>query len=117
MVFRFIIPALIHSIFLLFFSGGIIIYSTFLEFSSSTSFGFTILSAILVPVNSTVTSAALWTPFLEPAFRASNPVLAAIFNNCYPCLLNRILANGKNSYSSTFFLVLGSTQQHIIAIY
>ena len=110
MVFHFIIPVLIHSIFLLFFSGVIIIYSTFLEFSSSTSFGFTVSSAILIPVNSTVNSAALWTPFLEAVFRASNPVLVAISNNCYPCLLNRILANGKNSYSSINFLVLRSTQ-------
>ena len=54
------------------FPGGIIISSTFLEFSSITGFNFTILSAILFCINLPVVSAALWTNFLEVVFKASS---------------------------------------------
>ena len=56
------------------FSGRIIIYSAFLGFSSITYFRFTLLSAILFPVNLPVVLAALWTTFLEAIFRVSSPV-------------------------------------------
>ena len=46
----------------------------FLEFSSSTGFGFTVFSAILFPINSPVASALLWTTFLEAFFTVSSPV-------------------------------------------
>ena len=52
---------IIFIIFVLVFYGGITVSSTFLEFTSGTGFGFTILSAILFPVNSPVASAALLT--------------------------------------------------------
>ena len=54
-----------------FFSGGIINSSTFFEFFSTTGFYFTILSAILFPINSPVASAALWTICFEAVFKAS----------------------------------------------
>ena len=61
--------------FLPFFSDGIIISLTFLEFSSITGFCFTILSAILFPINSPVASAPLWTStFLEVVFKEFSPV-------------------------------------------
>ena len=57
-MFYFVILFLIRSVFLL-FSGGITISSTFLEFTSGTGFGFTILSAILFFINSPEASVAL----------------------------------------------------------
>ena len=57
-MFYFVILFLIHSVFLL-FSDGITISSTFLEFTSGTGFGFTILSAILFFINSPEASVAL----------------------------------------------------------
>ena len=50
------------------FSGGIIISSTCLRFSSITCFGFATLLAILFPVNLTVASVALWTTFFGSSF-------------------------------------------------
>ena len=94
-------------IFLLFFSGRIIISSAFLIFSSITCFGFTILSAILLPINSPATSAALWTTFLRAVFRASSPV-------SYYCF-QYFLANDKNPYPLTYFLVLGSLVYCVIS--
>ena len=46
-----------------YFSGRIIISSTFFQFSSGTCFDFNILSAILFPINLFVASVALWTTF------------------------------------------------------
>ena len=53
--------------------GGIIISSTFPEFSSITCLGFTILSAILFPKNSPV----LYTTFLEAVLY---PII--VFHTC-----------------------------------
>ena len=93
-----------------FFPGAITICTTFLEFPAGKGFGFTILSAILFSMNSPVASVALRTTFLEAVFRASSPVLAAVSNNCFPYLLDRFLANHKNPYPLTYFLVLGSIE-------
>ena len=88
-------------------SGGITIYSTFLELLSITSFSFTILSAILFPINSAIASATLrtifWKEFLERL---------ALFYYQYviinmPYLLDRFLANKKNPYS---FIYSGSIE-------
>ena len=106
MVFHFVIPVLIHSIFFLFFSVGIIISSTFLEFLSGTGFGSTILSAIFFTINPSVALAALWNTFSEAVFRASSPVLVAVSNNCSPYLLDRFHTNDKNPYPLTFFSLL-----------
>ena len=62
------------------FYGGIFIFSIYFKFSSETCFDFTILSAILFPLNSPVASGALWTTFLEAVFRASSFAVAAAFN-------------------------------------
>ena len=94
------------------FSGGTINSSIFLEFSLITYFGFTILSVIF-PINSPVTSAALWTMFLEAVFGAPNP----ISNNCFLNLLQKFFANHKNPYPLTYFLVLGSIEYCVISIY
>ena len=61
------------------FSGGIIISLTFFEFLSNTGFYFTILSTILLPINLSVVSAALWATFLEAAVKAASP----LSNNCF----------------------------------
>ena len=50
-------------------SGGIITFSTFLEFTLGRDVGFTILSAILFLINSNVASAALWTAVLVAVFK------------------------------------------------
>ena len=92
------------------FPGGTIISSTFLEFSAGKGFGFTILPAILFPIDSPVPSAALWTTFLEVVFRASSPVLVAVSNKCLPYLLDRFLANEKNPDPLMHFLVLASIE-------
>ena len=54
-------------------------------------------------------SPALWTTFLEAIFKESS----LVSNNCF--LL--FLANDKNLYPLTYFLVLGSTEYHLIYIY
>ena len=41
---------------------------------SDKGFGFTVLSVILFAMNSPVSSAVLWTTFLEAVFRTSSPV-------------------------------------------
>ena len=66
------------------------------------------MSAILLAIYSTVASAALWTTFFKAVFRASSDVLAAVCNNYFPYLLDRFLANEKNTYLLTYFLVLDS---------
>ena len=99
------------------FAGEIIISSTSPKLSSGTGFGFTILSAILFPMNSAVASVVLWTTFLEAVFRASSPVLVAVSNNCFQYLSERFLANDKNPYPLTYFLLLGSIEKNVISIY
>ena len=94
-------------------SDGIIISSTFLEFSSITGFCFRTLSAILIIKNLPVASAALWNTFLEAVFKASN----CVSNNCFLYLLEKIIAIDKNPYSLTYFIVLGSIKYYIISIY
>ena len=72
-------------------SGEIIIFSTFLAFLSTTGFICIILSwfdlatasAILFPINSPVTSAALWTFCLETVFKASSPLSKIVPYICY----------------------------------
>ena len=95
-----------------FFSSGIIISSTFLEFSLITGFCFKIFSSfnlatactILFPINSLVSSAALWTTFLGAFFKASSPVSS----NQFLYFLDKFPANYKNPYPLTYFLVFGS---------
>ena len=87
------------------FSGEIIISAASLKFSSQMSFGFTILSAILFPINSSIASAALWTTFLEAGFTVSSPVLAAVSNNIFLYLFDKFL--DKNSYPLQHFLDVG----------
>ena len=100
-----------------FFSGGINIFSKFLEFLSVTGFGFTILSTNLFPINAPVASAALSTIFLEAVFRTYSPVFATVSNNSVLYLSDGFLANDKNSYHLTYFLVLGSTEERVNSIY
>ena len=80
MMCHFIMLALIRLIFLVFS----LMEKLFLQFSSGTGFGFTILLVILFPINSPVASAILWTTFLEAVFAASNPVFVAVSNNFFP---------------------------------
>ena len=80
------------------FSRGIIIYSKVLV--SQFYHGLT-----LFPKN----SPALWTTFLEAVFKESNPVS----NNYFLYFL----ANDKNPYPLTYFLVLGSIEYRRISIY
>ena len=58
-MFHFLIIALIHSVFLLFFPGAITVSSILLEFILGTGFGYKILSTILFPMTSPVASVAL----------------------------------------------------------
>ena len=92
------------------FSSGITISSIFLELAAGKGFGFTILSAILFvsEFDSLVDSADLWTTFLETVLRTYSLVSVALSNNFFPYLLNTFLANDKNQYPLTYFLVLGS---------
>ena len=60
-------------------------------------------------MNSPVASAALWTVLLKTVFRTSGPES----NNCFLCFL----ANDKNSYPLTYFLVPGSIEYYVIAMY
>ena len=77
-------------------------------FYNLSSFALVTASAILFPINSSVTLAALWTTFLEAVLRTSSPVS----NNC---LFLHFLANDKNLYPLTYFLVLGSIENCHIA--
>ena len=89
-------------------SGGRTNSSPYLEFVSRTSFGFTILSAILFPINSPVASAAYWDTFLFAIFKAFSLVFVAASNNCLSNLLDRFLPTDKNSYPLTYFTVISS---------
>ena len=71
-----------------FFSSGITISSTFFGFSSGTGFNFTILSAILFPMNLPVNSATLCTTYLEAVFTTSSPVFVGVSNNYFPFARN-----------------------------
>ena len=95
------------------FPGGITICSTFFEFSAGTCFVFTISSAILFPINSLVASAVLCATNLGVDFRSSSPVLVAVSNNWFPYLLDIFLANDKNLYPLTDFLVPGSIEYQL----
>ena len=55
------------------------------------------------------TSDVLWTTFSAAVFAASIPVFAAVFN-FFLYLSDRYLANDKNPYHLTYFLVLGSIE-------
>ena len=82
-------------------SDGIIISSTGSYFSILTSFDLVTASTILFPKSSSASK----TTFLE----ASNP----LFNNCFLYFL----ANDKNPYPLTYFLVAGSIEYCVISIY
>ena len=86
-------------------------FFNFFGFSSVTCFGFTLVSEILVLIYSPVDSAALSTTenFQEAIFGATSPVSS----NCFLYFL----ANDKNPYPLTYFLVFGSIEYHIISIY
>ena len=99
----------ILSVFPLFFSSEIIISSTFLESTSDSGFGFTILLAILFPINFPIALAALWATVLEAVFKTSSHAFVAAFNNFFPELLDTFLVNDKNPYPLIYFIVLGST--------
>ena len=77
------------------FSAGIIVSPTGACFSILSSFDLVNASAILFSIN----SRALWTTFLE--------------DHCFLCFL----ANDKNTYPLTYFLVLGSIEYRCISIY
>ena len=100
-----------------FLSEGITVSSTFLQLSLGASLGFTILSAVFIPIHSPVASAVLWTYFLEAVFRTSSLVLVAAFNIFSPYLSNRFLTNNKNLHPLMYFLVLGSIELRVISIY
>ena len=86
------------------FFGGIIIYSTFLEFSSIICFVSTASSAIFLVKNPPVASAALSITFLEAVFEVFIPVS----NNCLPYLLDNFFKDKKGLYPLTYFFVPGS---------
>ena len=84
-----------------FFSDGIIISSTGSCFTILSSFDLVTASVIFFPID----SPALWANFLE----ASSTISIS-------CFLY-FLANDKNPYSLTYFLVLGSTEYRQISVY
>ena len=59
----------------------------------------------LFHINSPVASAALWTTLLKADFRVSSFVLVAVSHKFFPYLLDRFLANDKNPYPLTYFLI------------
>ena len=65
---------------------------------------------ILLPPNYTVAPRVLWSAFLKAVFRTIIPVFVAVFNNFLPCLLDKFLANYKNSYPLKYIVVLGSIE-------
>ena len=74
-VFNFIILLLLFFSISRLFSGVITICSIFLVFPSDTGFSFTIFSAILFLISSSIASAVLWTTFFEVFVASSSPVL------------------------------------------
>ena len=92
-------------IFLLFFSGRIVISLTGFVFTILSSYKLVTASAILFPK----ILPALWTTFSEAASKESSPVS----NNCFLYFLS----NDKNPYPLTYFLDLGSIEYHVISIY
>ena len=81
------------------FPVGIIISSTAFAFTILSCFDLATASAVLFPINPPAASAAFWLIFLEAVFKVSSPVS----NNCLLCLLERSLANDKNTYPLTYF--------------
>ena len=91
--------------------------STFHEFTSRTGFRFIISSAIFFPINSPVAPAVLWPTILEAAFAASSPTFARVSNIFFFCICQRFLANDKNPYPLTYFIVLGFIEERVISVY
>ena len=89
-------------------SVGIAISLTGFLFTIQLSFDLVTASGVLFPNN----SPALWTTFLEAVLKESGPV----FNNCFLYLFDKFLPNDKNPHLLTYFLVLGSIEQHVISI-
>ena len=95
------------------FSSGMIIFSTGSCFTVLPSFDLVTASATFPLKYSPI----LWTTSLEAVFGASSPVS----NNCY----SYFLANDKNPYPLTYFIVLGSIEyccivnleERVISIY
>ena len=83
------------------FPVGIIISSTGFAFTILSSFDSATVSAVLFPINPPAASAAFWPIFLEAVFKVSS----LVSNNCFLYLLEGSLANDKNTYPLTFFLV------------
>ena len=54
--------------------------STFLEFMADRDLGFTMLSEILLPMNSFIALAIIWATYLEAVFRASSTDFVAVRN-------------------------------------
>ena len=99
------------------FSAGIIISSTFLEFSLNYMFLFH--SFVLFQISYCVCNFIFYKftccftcfmdYFLEAVFKAYSPVS----NNCFLYFLE----NDKNPYPLTYFLVLGSIENRAISVY
>ena len=118
MIFHFYNSTLNSFIIFSFFSAGITIFSRFLEFSSITDFGFTILSLIFFPISSPVASATLWASFSKAVCIASSHVLIAVFNTCFSYFLDRFLTNDKNPYRITyhFYLLISNVRLTLFSI-
>ena len=71
-----------------------------------TGFGLTILSTILFPIDSPITSAVFLTIFFDAVLAASKPDLVAVSINFFWYFTNRFLANYKNLYPLTNFVLL-----------
>ena len=87
-----------------------LLLSSILKFISDIGFGFTVFSAILLPINSPLPSAVLWTTFLEAVFAKSSSVFVAMSNIFFLYLSDRFLANDENQCPLTCFLVLDSIE-------
>ena len=80
-------------------SCGITISSTFLKFISDKDLGFTIFFSDFFSFNSPVGLGVLWKYFLQQLIL----FFKALSNNFFLSLLDRFLANNKNSYPLTHF--------------
>ena len=96
-----------HFFSLLWWNNYIICLLEYFAITSGTSSGFTVLSVILFPKNSSVASAALWTTVLVAVFEAFSPVFVAAPNNCLQYFLDGFLPKDKNSYP--IILILSCT--------
>ena len=91
------------------FSGGLIIFSTFIEFSSITGFVLTILSSFDLATASAIFFLQKFTCFMDYFFGTSFKRISVL----YPIIVflyffDKFLPNDKNIYPLTYFLVLGS---------